>query len=53
MITPDFKITGYTNIMRNMYESAVNSIAPSEKKDEKGIRKSMLSELSNTLDLTF
>jgi hypothetical protein len=46
MITPNInKMTGYINIMKNMFESAVNSIVPGEKKDEKAFRKLMLSEL--------
>ena len=46
MITPNInKMTGYINIMKNMFESAVNSIVPGEKKDEKAFRKFMLSEL--------
>ncbi len=44
-ITPDFKMTGYGNIMKNMYESAVNSIAPGDKKDERAYRKFMLTQL--------
>lgn len=41
-ITPDFKLTGYTNITKNMYESAISSIAPGDKKDDKTLRKAIL-----------
>ena len=43
-ISPEFKLTGYINSMKNSFESAINSII-GDKKDEKLIRKSILTEL--------
>jgi hypothetical protein len=44
-ITPEFKLTSYKSMMKNMFESAIESIVV---KDDKTRKRAMLSELSSS-----